>query len=105
MRGAGGDNYLVYLITGLIPWTFFLTTVSAGTTSIKANAGIIKSVFSSRNLIDFTSIKWTCKFYDFLCNYLCLLFRLWIWHFHSSFDVASCGIHTIYIDSRYNFDS
>ena len=40
MRGAGGDNYLVYLITGLIPWTFFLTTVSAGTTSIKANAGI-----------------------------------------------------------------
>ena len=83
MRGAGGDNYLVYLITGLIPWTFFLTTVSAGT----------------------TSIKFTCKFYDFLCNYLCLLFRFWIWHFHSSFDVASCGINTIYIDSRYNFDS
>ena len=48
MRGAGGDNYLVYLITGLIPWTFF---------------------------------------------------------FHSSFDVTSRGINTIYIDSRYNFDS
>ena len=98
MRGAGGDNYLVYLITGLIPWTFFLTTVSAGTTSIKANAGIIKKVY-------FTSVKWTCKFHDFLCNYLCFLFCLWVWYFHSSFDVTSCGINTIYIDSRYNFDS
>ena len=51
MRGAGEDNYLVYLITGLIPWTFFLTTVSAGTTSIKANAGIIKKVYFPREIL------------------------------------------------------
>ena len=51
MRGAGGDNYLVYLITGLIPWTFFLTTVSTGTTSIKANAGIIKKVYFPREIL------------------------------------------------------
>lgn len=51
MRGAGGDNYLVYLITGLIPWTFFLTTVSVGTTSIKANAGIIKKVYFPREIL------------------------------------------------------
>ena len=50
-KGAGGDNYLVYLITGLIPWTFFLTTVSAGTTSIKANAGIIKKVYFPREIL------------------------------------------------------
>ena len=25
MRGAGIDNYLVYLITGIVPWTFFAT--------------------------------------------------------------------------------
>ena len=51
MRGAGGDNYLIYLITGLIPWTFFLTTVSAGTTSIKSNAGIIKKVYFPREIL------------------------------------------------------
>ena len=51
LRGAGGDNYLIYLITGLIPWTFFLTTVSAGTTSIKANAGIIKKVYFPREIL------------------------------------------------------
>ncbi|WP_370863348.1 ABC transporter permease [uncultured Dubosiella sp.] len=32
-RGAmDGENYLIYLITGLIPWSFFMTTVGAGTT-------------------------------------------------------------------------
>lgn len=51
MRGAGGDNYLIYLITGLIPWTFFLTTVSGGTTAIKSNAGIIKKVYFPREIL------------------------------------------------------
>lgn len=51
MRGTGGTDYLVYLITGLIPWTFFLTTVSAGTTTIKSNAGIIKKVYFPREIL------------------------------------------------------
>jgi lipopolysaccharide transport system permease protein len=51
MRGAGGSDYLIYLITGLIPWTFFLTTVSGGTTAIKSNAGIIKKVYFPREIL------------------------------------------------------
>ena len=51
MRGAAIPNYLVYLITGLIPWTFFLTTVSQGTTAIKANAGILKKVYFPREIL------------------------------------------------------
>lgn len=51
MRGTGGSDYLIYLITGLIPWTFFLTTVSGGTTAIKANAGIIKKVYFPREIL------------------------------------------------------
>lgn len=51
LRGSGGSDYLIYLITGLIPWTFFLTTVSGGTTSIKANAGIIKKVYFPREIL------------------------------------------------------
>lgn len=45
------DNYLIYLITGLIPWTFFLSTVTAGTRCIKDNAGIIKKVYFPREIL------------------------------------------------------
>ena len=45
------DNYLIYLITGLIPWTFFLTTVQGGTRAIKDNAGIIKKVYFTREIL------------------------------------------------------
>ena len=51
MRGAQGDNYVIYLIAGLIPWTFFTTVINGGTTSIKANAGIIKKVYFPREIL------------------------------------------------------
>lgn len=51
MRGAAIPNYMVYLITGMIPWNFFLTTVSIGTTTIKANGGIIKKVYFPREIL------------------------------------------------------
>lgn len=44
-------NYLIYLITGLIPWTFFLNTVTGGTRCIKDNAGIIKKVYFPREIL------------------------------------------------------
>ena len=40
MRGTG-DDYIVYLATGIIPWTFFQSTVVACMASVKVNAGII----------------------------------------------------------------
>ena len=36
MRGTG-DDYLVYLATGIIPWTFFQMTLVSCVGSIKAN--------------------------------------------------------------------
>ena len=44
-------NYLIYLITGLIPWTFFLSSVTGGTRCIKDNAGIIKKVYFPREIL------------------------------------------------------
>ncbi|WP_302607447.1 ABC transporter permease, partial [Faecalibaculum rodentium] len=40
----------------LIPWTFFLTTVSQGTTAIKANAGILKKVYFPREILLFSQV-------------------------------------------------
>lgn len=50
MRGSG-DNYVVYLVTGIIPWTFFTTVIQGGTPCIKYNAGIIKKVYFPREIL------------------------------------------------------
>lgn len=50
-RAASMDNYLCYLVTGIIPWTFFTTVINGGTMSMKANAGIIKKVYFPREIL------------------------------------------------------
>ncbi len=45
------DNYLIFLIVGIIPWTFFTTVINQGTTSILHNAGIIKKVYFPREIL------------------------------------------------------
>lgn len=49
--GASQQNYIVYLVTGIIPWTFFQMAVIQGTTTIKGNAGIIKKVYFPREIL------------------------------------------------------
>lgn len=55
-RAGTADNYLLYLVTGIIPWTFFSTCVSMGTASIKSNAGIIKKVYFPREIIPVSQV-------------------------------------------------
>lgn len=50
MRGTI-DNYLVYLITGIIPWTFFTAVMGQGMASIMHNAGLIKKVYFPREIL------------------------------------------------------
>ena len=45
------DNYLQYLICGVIPWNFFTTVMGLGMGSIKNNAGIIKKVYFPREIL------------------------------------------------------
>lgn len=55
-RGVTGENYLIYLITGIIPWTFFANSVNMGTSSIKLNGGVIKKVYFPREIIPISQI-------------------------------------------------
>ena len=50
-RGASIPNYLCYLVTGIIPWTFFITVINQGTVCIRINAGIIKKVYFPREIL------------------------------------------------------
>lgn len=45
------DNYLQYLICGVIPWNFFTTVMGLGMGSIKNNAGVIKKVYFPREIL------------------------------------------------------
>ena len=49
--GIKEENYLLFLIVGVIPWNFFVTTVTQGTTTILANGDIIKKVFFPREIL------------------------------------------------------
>ncbi len=45
------DNYLQYLIIGIIPWTFFTTVINQGMIVVRMNAGIIKKVYFPREIL------------------------------------------------------
>lgn len=45
------DNYLQYLIIGIIPWTFFTTVINQGMITVRMNAGIIKKVYFPREIL------------------------------------------------------
>lgn len=45
------DNYLQYLIIGIIPWTFFVTVINQGMITVRMNAGIIKKVYFPREIL------------------------------------------------------
>ena len=50
------DNYVVFVCSALIPWTFFTTAVTQSTTVIIANRKHNKeSVFSERNITSISS--------------------------------------------------
>ena len=45
------DNYLIYLIIGIIPWNFFITVINQGMITVRMNAGIIKKVYFPREIL------------------------------------------------------
>jgi ABC-2 type transport system permease protein len=45
------DNYVVYLIVGLMPWTFFSGTIIQSAACVVGNAGIVKKVYFPREIL------------------------------------------------------
>ena len=50
------DNYLVFLICGIIPWTWFLMSLSVGTTCITSNSNLIKKVYFPREILPISNV-------------------------------------------------
>lgn len=45
------EHYLIFLITGIIPWIFFTTVVTSGCNCVWINGGIIKKVYFPREIL------------------------------------------------------
>lgn len=50
------ENYLIFLITGIIPWTFFTSAINTGIISILSNADIIKKVYFPRIILPISTV-------------------------------------------------
>ena len=78
------DNYLIFLVVGIIPWTFFTTCINQGIASIRANAGIIKKVY-------------------FMLDYSIIRSPWWCWNKLAFSIITSHCIITVYVDTRIGF--
>ena len=69
------DHYLIYLIAGIIPWSFFTTALNTGMNSILFNADIIKKVYFPRIILPVSSV--TSSLVNFLIScFIIVLFAL-----------------------------
>lgn len=65
------ENYLIYLITGIIPWTFFTSSINMGIISILNNADIIKKVYFPRIILPISTV--TSCLVNFLISCIIIL--------------------------------
>ena len=67
-------NYLIFLICGIIPWTWFITSLSQGTTTITNNSNLIKKVYFPREIMPISVV--TSGLVNFLISCLIILLFL-----------------------------
>lgn len=68
------ENYSMYLFTALIPWNFFVTSISQGSLSVIANGSILKKVYFPREIIPLSSV--TANTVNFMVSCLIIFFFL-----------------------------
>lgn len=54
------DNYVIFLVCGLIPWLFFSTAINKAAFTIIENGGIIKKVFFPREILPISVVTSEC---------------------------------------------
>lgn len=70
------DNYVIFLIIGLMPWNFFNMTILQSAASIVANGGIIKKVYFPREILPISTA--TSNLINFLITNLIVFAALLI---------------------------
>ncbi len=68
------ENYTVYLMIGLMPWTFFNNTIIQSAACIVTNGGIIKKVFFPREILPISIL--TSNLVNFLITQIIVFIAL-----------------------------
>ena len=64
-------NYVTFLIIGILPWTWFTTSVMGGTNCVLINSGIIKKVYFPREILPISVV--TSGLINFLISCLIII--------------------------------
>lgn len=65
------DNYVVFLCTGLIPWTFFTSAITQSGATFLANGNIVKKVYFPREILPISVV--TSTLVNFVISTLIIL--------------------------------
>ncbi len=68
------ENYLIFLICGVIPWSYFVNSLNQGTTTISNNANLIKKVYFPREILPISVVSSTTV--NFLIS--CIIILLFV---------------------------
>ncbi|MCH5166316.1 MAG: ABC transporter permease [Erysipelotrichales bacterium] len=74
MRGAGYEHYTTFLVIGILPWTWFTTSIAQGTWTIIGNGAIIKKVYFPREILPISIV--TSGVINFLIS--CVIIALFL---------------------------
>lgn len=85
MLNNTGDDYIIYLITGIIPWTYFNTSLVGCVGCIKSNAGIIKKVYFPREILPLSTVL--SGFINFIISCLIILIACLLWNVGISWHI------------------
>jgi lipopolysaccharide transport system permease protein len=83
----GDGNFVMFLLSGLIAWKFFQSTIIAGSNSLIANGSLMNQVYLPKIIFPFTTITVnTIKFLIIVGLFITLLFivtghGLWTWSY------------------------
>jgi len=68
-------DYPIFVLVGLIPWNFFSGSLTAGTTSVTSNSGLVKKVYFPRELLPTSALL--SNLVNFLFAFLVLVVLLY----------------------------
>lgn len=73
------DKFYLYLIIGMMPWTFFQSSIQGGSTCIRGHADMIKKIYFPREVvpISFVTSTFVNMLLSFIIVFLALITAQW----------------------------
>lgn len=79
------EKFYLYLIIGMMPWTFFSSSVQGGATCIRAQADMVKKIYFPREVIPISYV--TSTFVNMLLSFIIVFLAVLVSGFGINFKV------------------